>query len=337
MNMTAAGRTSLRVPVWMVALIMSSSAGWAMDTLDFTTLSRSGAVDARVENGRGRWLGSGHRGQLYLLASGGAGVTEARALGEPVPFLDDPQTGEGTGYLFGGVVDVPTDLPSRLLTLELRAWEAALGSSYEEVQARSLGGYGSSDPFQVTVPGPGRLPSFPVGLAGLRGFHLVQPISRPVRVRIGVVPIDGGRIEVEPEPFSRDGPWLTYWAGQTVRLNPVPAPGHQWLEWGDGTVWMERVRMLTLVEGLDEVEVTAVFQPEGEQDRIRVELREGRVRIVFLGMMGRHLMVEARDELSPGPSGWEMVAGWLATGNYEIWEEGIPARAARFYRARFPF
>jgi hypothetical protein len=54
-------------------------------------------------------------------------------------------------------------------------------------------------------------------------------------------------------------------------------------------------------------------------------------------MMGRQLMVEARDELGPDPSGWVMVAGWLANGNYEIWEEEIPARVARFYRARFPF
>jgi len=75
------------------------------------------------------------------------------------------------------VVSVP---PGREAWLQVRAWDARLGDTYEAAVARGLGGYGESALFRKAGGDPGgTLPSLPQPLIGLQSFRLLPVIPEP--------------------------------------------------------------------------------------------------------------------------------------------------------------
>lgn len=64
--------------------------------------------------------------------------------------------------------------------LQVRAWDARLGSSYEEVVARGLGGYGESSLFYAQGNNPfAEPPMLPAPLIGLQSFSLRAVVPEP--------------------------------------------------------------------------------------------------------------------------------------------------------------
>lgn len=94
------------------------------------------------------------------------------------PFL----TGRGAGYFqHMSVVDV--EIPSvpggAWAWLQVRAWDARLGATYEAVVASGLGGYGESNFLQLIAGGAGVPPSLPAPLIGLQSFSLREIVPEP--------------------------------------------------------------------------------------------------------------------------------------------------------------
>ena len=98
----------------------------------------------------------------------------------PAPFTISLQ-GQ-TGYFAGPslrIASVPCGGPA---WLQVRAWDARLGESYEEVAGLDLGGYGESNLFQARggLPHPcAMLPTQPEPLRGLQSFALREVIPEP--------------------------------------------------------------------------------------------------------------------------------------------------------------
>lgn len=84
------------------------------------------------------------------------------------------------GYFFSSsaflcVMTVP---PNGWAWLQVRAWEARLGGTYEEVAALGIGGYGESPLFYARGGDPGVLAP-PPPLVGLQSFFLLPVIPEP--------------------------------------------------------------------------------------------------------------------------------------------------------------
>lgn len=75
------------------------------------------------------------------------------------------------------IFSVPTGLPA---WLQVRAWDAHLGATYEDVVARGLGGFGESPVFSAVGTDPYAVPPFPPApLIGLQSFNLLPVIPEP--------------------------------------------------------------------------------------------------------------------------------------------------------------
>jgi hypothetical protein len=63
--------------------------------------------------------------------------------------------------------------------VQVRAWDVRLGATYEEVVARSIGGYGESTLLHLRGGNPTGLPTLPAPLTGLQSFSLLPVIPEP--------------------------------------------------------------------------------------------------------------------------------------------------------------
>jgi hypothetical protein len=85
------------------------------------------------------------------------------------------------GYIISGEssLSVPSVPPFGWAWLQLRAWDARLGATYEEVATLNLGGYGESPIFYAQGDTPlAEPPRLPAPLIGLQSFNL-RPIPEP--------------------------------------------------------------------------------------------------------------------------------------------------------------
>ena len=100
-----------------------------------------------------------------------------------VPFL----SGAGAGFFrdtYDGRdgADTPSIMtvpPGGSAWLEVRAWDARLGATYEEVLALGIGGYGASPLFNATGGNPYDLLGLPPPLTGLQSFSLAVVVPEP--------------------------------------------------------------------------------------------------------------------------------------------------------------
>jgi hypothetical protein len=140
-----------------------------------------------------RLEGSNYVAQLYA----GNEVALLAPVGKPVPFSTN-------GYSFGGSVDVHTRFDGGSTWVQVRAWEAAGGPTFE--QAATVGRWtGISDPLFLPGTGGGTgIPTVPPYLIGLRypGQPIIVRQPGPMVVRAGE------RATVSVVASSGDG--LTY-------------------------------------------------------------------------------------------------------------------------------
>lgn len=137
-------------------------------------------IDVPVFDAQGQLLvGSDYRAELW-----GGGTPDSLAplfvldegnRREILPFNERGRVISTTAYL--SVLTVP---PSGWAWLQMRAWDARLGATYEEVTALDLGGYGESSLFYAHGGNPLLIPaSLPGPLIGLQSFNLRPIVPEP--------------------------------------------------------------------------------------------------------------------------------------------------------------
>lgn len=131
-------------------------------------------------DGTTRLEGTAYWAQLFAGPDG----SSLAAYGDPLNF----RTGAGAGFFNTTGVDtsraIGTVAPGAVATIEVRAWEAAGGTSYDQALA---GGFktGASAQFTVATGGAGVPPSLPANLVGLTSFSLVPEPSTYALLALG--------------------------------------------------------------------------------------------------------------------------------------------------------
>jgi len=115
--------------------------------------------------------GAAYLAQAYV----GADVNSLAPVGTAVPF----RSGAAAGYISSTIVTTPF-AGGTSVTVEMRAWEAAKGTSYEAALAAG-GMFGSSNPITLTVA---VAPNTPPDMVGLTSFALVP---EPSTMALGVM------------------------------------------------------------------------------------------------------------------------------------------------------
>ena len=162
-----------------VALIWSLTA-FSQANFLFRNLEAVGEVNAPVFDADGVPLaGADYRAELW-----GGPVPDSLA---PLVLLDLGNQRLIKSFLSGGYVDpidggllvVPNVPPSGWAWLEMRAWDARLGATYEEASSLGLGGYGESPLFYAQGGTPFSQFPIPGTLIGLQSFSLRPVIPEP--------------------------------------------------------------------------------------------------------------------------------------------------------------
>lgn len=102
--------------------------------------------------------------QLY----GGPTAEALEPVGAAVPF----RTGLAAGYIHGVQRVIPTVAPGATAYVQMRAWAATGGASYEAALAAGMG-HGTSVVVQVVTGGAGSPPTLPATITGLQPFQLM--------------------------------------------------------------------------------------------------------------------------------------------------------------------
>ncbi len=187
----------------------------AQGTLHFSNYGPGIGSDARVLDAQGNPLGPGFLAQLYASAPGGT----LAPVGSPTPFLNHPTTGAASGYVIGDMAVVPGVAASGPAQVQLRAWPASVGATYEA--ALAAGASVGASAVLATSTGGGISP--PGSLRGLQGFSLARRLALTLLRN----PVAGGTIQATPAPGA-DG---RYAVDTTVTLTAVPAVGYVFNGW----------------------------------------------------------------------------------------------------------
>lgn len=187
-----------------LGLLLAAAAAWGQGTVNFATRV-TGSVDAPVFFAApgGPTLPADGRmvGQLYAGPPGG----DLAAVGMAVPFRSDA----GAGYITaGGRVVVPGIPGGSPATIELRAWMASMGATYEAALATSGGMWvARSAPITITLGGGGTPPTPDANLVGLQG--MVFPVPESASAVLGwwgmavLVWFHAGRRGARPVPVGK--------------------------------------------------------------------------------------------------------------------------------------
>ncbi len=220
------------------SLLLPGVMGWAQGTIDFSN-SKPPLVDAPIVDAAGQPVGSAYRVGAYLLHPGG----EAGYLFQ-ASIRDVPETSTGSGYFQAGVHEITGVSPASSVTIEVRAWPAHAGSTYEQALANGAA-VGRSAPITVIVGGPvpPAPPRLPPTLLGLQGFQLSPASSPRYRLTQSSSPAAGGSIVVHP-PAGQD---TAYDAGTMVTLTATSADGYAFAHWSGAASGTSAVTQVTLL------------------------------------------------------------------------------------------
>lgn len=150
-----------------MAVLLAGTA-LAQGTVKFSNYSTVDGINAPFFTPEGVKLGSAYLGQLYAGPTGDS----LAPVGSAIPFRNNPATGAGTGYVVGGTVTINSVAPGANAFVQLRAWEATGGTSYEAAQAAGVV-YGASATIWIATGGGGSPPATPAPLTGLQSFSLI--------------------------------------------------------------------------------------------------------------------------------------------------------------------
>ena len=166
-----------------IACLALSVSAFAQGTVNFNNSPGAvGGTGAPVfdVDGTTRLEGTAYLAQLYA----GPDAGSLQGWGASLGF----RTGAGAGFFNTTGVDTARSIGNvaagAVATIEVRAWEAAGGTSFEAAQA---GGFkwGASSQFTVTTGGAGQPPSLPANLVGLTSFSLVPEPSTYALLALG--------------------------------------------------------------------------------------------------------------------------------------------------------
>ena len=138
-------------------------------------------VDAPVLDAIGNRLsGPEYLARLYVGPAPDSLQPVVRHLGDPNPLAIQPfRSGIAAGYIVPEGVRAENVAGGTLVWVQMRAWDASLGGTYEQAVQAGLGGYGESNLFETragVVEGAGTRFEF---LVGLESFSLRTVIPEP--------------------------------------------------------------------------------------------------------------------------------------------------------------
>lgn len=138
-------------------------------TVNFINFSVNPAIDGRVTTAAGTLAGASYWGQLFA----GATADSLSAVGAPVAFRNNA-AGAATGVVSGGAVTIAGIPAGGAAFVQLRAWAAASGSSWDEASGNPVGEFGSSGIINLASTGDPTAspPGLPAALVGLQPFTL---------------------------------------------------------------------------------------------------------------------------------------------------------------------
>jgi hypothetical protein len=127
--------------------------------------------------------GTAYLAQLY----GGVSEATLAAVGTALPF----RTGAAAGYWTATAVAIPTVAPGAVASLQIKAWAAASGATYEAALGAG-GAVGQSAVFTTKTGGDGSPPSvpgtFPATLASFAiGGGVTPPVPEPSILALGAL------------------------------------------------------------------------------------------------------------------------------------------------------
>lgn len=174
----------------VAALFLSAAflpAQGTFGTVNFNNRYLLDAIDAPVYDltvGGTMLAGTGYLAQLY---TGPAGTTEDKLV--PTGATVDFRTGLAAGYVnvgTDGSRTIPNVTPGSLAVVQVRAWTAASGSTYEQAMASSLPGAKAGKSSLLTVQTKASALELPVNLVGLASFA-VTPVPEPAMFALGTL------------------------------------------------------------------------------------------------------------------------------------------------------
>lgn len=166
----------------LASCLLAACSALAQGTVNFNT-SVTGKVDAPITDVNGTTLLPGDGTFLAQLYYGPAGAVESALtpIGAAISFRSNKP-----GYLTGGTLALTGITPGAAAVVQVRAWEAAGGSKYEDAAASGKK-FGKSELLAVAKTGgdtSGGPPTTPANLVGLKGFAL---IPEPSTIALGVL------------------------------------------------------------------------------------------------------------------------------------------------------
>ncbi len=168
----------------LILILVTNVTGSAMAqaTFTFANIFTGMGLDAPVFDAQGsRLSGNDYLAVLY----GGPTMTSlslanvGNSVMPPVGFTYVPPSGQAGYFFLGGGVEIDSVPCGGTPWLQVRAWDARLGSSYEAVEALGEGGYGESNIFQKQGGDPCVNPMPNQPLLGLQSFSLRAEVPEP--------------------------------------------------------------------------------------------------------------------------------------------------------------
>ena len=151
----------------------------------FNSLAPNSGIDAPVFDSQGNRLnGSNYLAMLYV------GPTSDSF--QPVLRLTDLSVAIVPfefGYVIAGPVEASNVVGGSVAWVQMRAWDARLGGTYDEARQLGLGGYGESTLFQVRAGSGSGVGPIPAALVGLQSFSLRSEVPEPSTLNLLVLPL----------------------------------------------------------------------------------------------------------------------------------------------------
>jgi hypothetical protein len=180
---------TILILVYVLTTVVESAFGQYINgTFFFSNIDRGAGIDAPVFDCSGKPLeGTNYLAMLY------GGLASDSLQPAPPPFTGQEmgaplsfRTGAGAGYLFyepSAIREVIGVVPGELAWVQVRAWDARLGESYERAASLGIGGYGESN--LLHIKSGGCFQCTHASLVGLQSFSLrrltgvfITPIKR---------------------------------------------------------------------------------------------------------------------------------------------------------------
>lgn len=158
----------------VILIVLSCASVRAQGSFSFSNLVPGYGIDAPVFDAQGNRLeGANYLAQLW--ANPNTPDSLQPHVGSTIPF----RSGAFAGYFLNPNPIVMSGVsPGAFVWVQVKAWDARLGATYDEVRMLGLGGFGESGVFQA-ASGGGSINNPPAPLIGLQSFSLREVIPEP--------------------------------------------------------------------------------------------------------------------------------------------------------------